>query len=67
MSCYVRWNFLLLAANQIVNHLDKMEEISNGGYKPKVVIRTAIGSTRPLLPGCQSIGDYHGRFPADAH
>ena len=62
VSCYVRWNFLLLAANQIVNHLDKLEEMSNGGYKPKVIIRTAIGSTRPLLPGCQSVGDFTAAF-----
>lgn len=62
VSCYVRWNFLLLAANQIVNHLDKIERMSDGGYKPKVIIRTAVGSTRPLYPGCQSDGDYTAAF-----
>ncbi len=62
VSCYVRWNFALLAANQIVNHLDKIEKISGGGYKPKVIIRTGVGSTKPLYPGCQSDGDYTAAF-----
>ena len=62
VSCYVRWNFALLAANQIVNHLDKLEQMSNGGFKPKVIIRTAVGSTKPLYPGVQSDGDYTAAF-----
>lgn len=62
ISCYVRWNFLLCAANQLVNHLDKLELMSRGGYKPKVIIRTAVGSTTPLYPGIQSVGDYATAF-----
>ena len=62
ISCYVRWPFLLLAANQLVNHLDKLEQMSDGGYKPKVLIRVGVGSTRPLDPGCQAIGDYTAAF-----
>lgn len=58
VSFYPRWNFLLLAINQLVNHLDKMSAISNGGYKPKVIIRTGIGSVRPMHPQFQHIGDY---------
>jgi pyruvate/2-oxoglutarate/acetoin dehydrogenase E1 component len=50
VSIYPRWNFLLLAVNQIVNHLDKLPIVSNGGYQPKVIIRTGIGSERPLHP-----------------
>ena len=48
ISIFPRWNFLILAANQIVNHLDKMKVMSSGGYDPKVIIRTGIGSQRPL-------------------
>ncbi|MFZ4681358.1 MAG: hypothetical protein ACOYMS_02550 [Terrimicrobiaceae bacterium] len=55
---YPRWNFLLLAINQIVNHLDKISEMSSGGYSPKVIIRTAIGSERPLHPQSQHVGDF---------
>ncbi len=58
VSIYPRWNFLLLAANQLVNHLDKLGVMSNGGYQPKVIIRTSIGSQRPLHPQFQHIGDF---------
>jgi pyruvate/2-oxoglutarate/acetoin dehydrogenase E1 component len=58
VSIFPRWNFLLLATNQLVNHLDKFSEMSAGGYQPKAIIRTGIGSERPLHPGHQHIGDY---------
>ena len=62
ISVYPRWNFLLLAANQLVNHLDRMRMISNSGYRPKVIIRTGIGSERPLHPQHQHIGDFSEAF-----
>ena len=58
VSIYPRWNFLLLAANQLVNHLDKIGVMSNGVYQPRVIIRTSIGSQRPLHPQFQHIGDF---------
>jgi len=58
VSIYPRWNFLLLAANQLVNHLDKLGVMSNGGYQPRVIIRTSIGSQRPLHPQFQHVGDF---------
>ena len=58
VSIFPRWNFLLLATNQLVNHLDKFSDMSAGGYQPKAIIRTSIGSQRPLHPGHQHIGDY---------
>ena len=58
VSIFPRWNFLLLATNQLVNHLDKFGDMSAGGYQPKAIIRTSIGSQRPLHPGHQHIGDY---------
>src|SRR6185295_12591400 len=60
VSIYPRWNFLLLSVNQIVNHLDKLPIIS--GYRPKVIIRTGIGSERPLHPQHQHIGDFTDAF-----
>jgi pyruvate/2-oxoglutarate/acetoin dehydrogenase E1 component len=54
---YPRIDFMLLAANQLVNHLDKME-----GFKPKVIIRTAVGSTKPLNPGPQHTQDHKEAF-----
>jgi pyruvate/2-oxoglutarate/acetoin dehydrogenase E1 component len=56
VSVFPRWNFLLLAINQLVNHLDKLPLISE--YKPKVIIRTGVGSVRPLDPQWQHKGDF---------
>ena len=64
ISLFPRWNFLLLAANQVVNHLDKISLMSDGGYVPKVIVRTSIGSQRPLHPQHQHIGDFTGGFRA---
>jgi pyruvate/2-oxoglutarate/acetoin dehydrogenase E1 component len=64
VSIYPRWNFLVLAVNQLVNHLDKMAVMSGGGYRPKVIIRTSIGSERPLHPQYQHVGDYTDAFRA---
>lgn len=58
ISIYPRYNFLLLAINQLVNHLDKIEKISNNEYKTKVIIRTSIGSRYPLNPQHQHLGDF---------
>ena len=62
VSIFPRWNFLLLAVNQVVNHLDKLTAVSNGGYQPKVIIRTGIGSERPLHPQHQHVGDFTDAF-----
>ena len=58
ISIYPRWNFLLLAANQLVNHLDRMKEFSHGEYIPKAIVRVGIGSVRPLNPQVQHTGDF---------
>ena len=58
ISVFPRWNFLLLAMNQLINHLDKIKLISNDGYKTKVIIRTGIGSEKPLHPQYQHVGDF---------
>jgi len=48
---FPRWDFAIIAADQLVNHLDKIPLVSD--YRPKVIIRTAVGSDRPLNPGPQ--------------
>tara|TARA_Y100000034_G_scaffold134123_1_gene201691 strand:+ start:787 stop:1326 length:540 start_codon:yes stop_codon:yes gene_type:complete len=58
ISIYPRWNFLLLTMNQLINHLDRMPAFSHGEYVPKVIIRTGIGSERPLHPQAQHVGDF---------
>ena len=62
ISIFPRWNFLLLAMNQLVNHLDRIHYISNNGYNPKIIIRTGIGSQRPLHPQFQHIDDFTESF-----
>jgi pyruvate/2-oxoglutarate/acetoin dehydrogenase E1 component len=57
---FPRFDFLLLAANQIVNHLDKIPMI--GGFRPKVIIRTTVGATEPLDPGPQHSQNYSDAF-----
>lgn len=56
ISIFPRWNFLLLAMNQMVNHLDKLSEMTRDPRT--VIIRTSIGSERPLNPGPQHVGDF---------
>lgn len=58
VSIYPRWNFLLCAMNQLINHLDKVQVMSNGGYSVKAIVRTGIGSERPLHPQYQHVGDF---------
>ncbi len=62
ISIFPRMDFLICATNQIVNHLDKIGEMSEGQFNPKVIIRTAIGSSRPLMPGPQHCQDYTEAF-----
>lgn len=58
VSIYPRIDFLILASNQLVNHLDKVEQMSHGEFAPKVIIRTMIGSISPLNPGPQHSQDH---------
>lgn len=62
ISIFPRWNFLILATNQIVNHLDKLKEMLNVSVPPKVIIRTGIGSIYPMHPGPQHVGDFTEAF-----
>lgn len=62
VSIYPRWNFLLLAANQLVNHLDRLPIYSNGGYRPRVIVRVAVPSVDPLDPQAQHDADFTDEF-----
>lgn len=62
ISVYPRMDFLLLAMNQLVNHLDKLAWMSRGEYQPKVIIRTKVGSKHPLDAGPQHTQDYTESF-----
>ena len=62
VSIFPRWNFLLCATNQLVNHLEKLPLISEGEVNPSLIIRTSVGSQRPLFPGHQHIGNMSDGF-----
>jgi len=58
VSIYPRMNFIILAMNQIVNHLDKWEAMSVGQSKPKIIMKAVVGSQYPLDPGHQHKANY---------
>jgi len=62
VSVIPRWNFILRAADQIINHLDRLSLYSD--YRPKVIIRTAVPSTHPFYPGPQHDDDFTEPFRA---
>ena len=64
ISVYPRMDFLLLAMNQLVNHLDKLLVMSQGQFRPKIIIRTKVGSKLPLNAGPQHTQDHTEAFRA---
>ena len=62
ISIYPRWNFLLYAVNQLINHVDKFKIMAGKKLKPKIIIRTGVGSQRPLHPQFQHVGDFTEAF-----
>ena len=62
VSVVPRWNFLLCAADQLINHLDKMSLMSDGACTPKVIIRVAVGSENPVDPQDQHKGNFSQAF-----
>ena len=50
---YPRIDFMLRAMDQLVNHLDKLEQMSCGQFCPKVIIKTRVGPKAPLNAGPQ--------------
>lgn len=58
VSVYPRIDFLLLAMNQLVNHVDKIKVMSDGKMQPRIIIRTSIGPKQPLDGGPQHTQDH---------
>lgn len=54
ISVFPRWNFLVCAADQLLNHCDF--------YNPNVIIRVGIGATKPIYAGFQHCGDFTSEF-----
>jgi len=60
ITFYPRWDFLICATNQLINHLDKFKHMT--GYDSHVIIRVGKGSDNPLDPGVQHKNDYSNQF-----
>lgn len=62
ISFYPRWDFLICASNQLVNHVDKIGLMSNNQWKPNMIIRVGKGSDKPIDPGHQHKNNYYNQF-----
>jgi pyruvate/2-oxoglutarate/acetoin dehydrogenase E1 component len=60
VTFYPRWDFIICAANQLINHIDKYELMT--GKKANILIRLGKGSDKPLDPGHQHKGNYLEEF-----
>ena len=60
ITFYPRWDFIVSAANQLINHVDKFELMT--GKKLNLIIRLGKGSDTPLDPGHQHKGNYFEEF-----
>mgnify|MGYP001581134959 CR=1 FL=1 len=64
---YERHDFMLIALDALVNHLDKMEVMSKGQFKAPIIIRAIVGATKPLYPGLQHMQDFTEIFKRIVH
>lgn len=55
---YERHDFILNALDALVNHLDKIEKMSQGQYKTPLILRATVGGTKPFHPGVQHIQNF---------
>jgi pyruvate/2-oxoglutarate/acetoin dehydrogenase E1 component len=62
VTMFPRFDFFILACNQLVNHLDKMQEMSKGKMNPKVIMRVSVGSKNPLDAGPQHTQNHTEAF-----
>ena len=58
ITCFPRFDFLLCAMNQLVNHADKIKLITNNEYSPQMIIRVLVGAKKPLDGGEQHTQNY---------
>lgn len=59
---FERQDFMLIASDQIINHLSKISELSQGQFNPKVIIRAIVGHDKPFNPGPQHLQDFTDFF-----
>ena len=59
---FERQDFMLNALDNLVNHLDKLKQMSYGEFNAPVLIRATVGGKIPLYPGPQHIQDFTKGF-----
>jgi len=62
VTMFPRFDFFILACNQLVNHLDKMRDMSKGKMTPRVIIRVAVGTKTPIDAGPQHTQNHTEAF-----
>lgn len=61
VSIFPRIDFMILGMNQLVNHIDKVYDMSEGRAQlGSIIIRTSIGPKTPLDGGVQHTQDHAG-------
>ena len=55
---YERHDFMMVAADAIVNHIDKIERISHGEFKCPVIIRAVTADAGPFYSGITHSQDF---------
>jgi len=59
---YERHDFMLVAADAIINHIDKIERISHGEFKVPVIIRAVTADAGPFYSGITHSQDFTDMF-----
>jgi len=58
VNIYPRSDFLVIATNQLVNHLTNVRTVTEGKLRPRVITRVSVGATEPMHPGPQHCQDH---------
>ena len=58
ITCFPRFDFLVCAMNQLINHVDKINHITKAQFSPKMIIRVLVGAKMPLDGGEQHTQNY---------
>jgi pyruvate/2-oxoglutarate/acetoin dehydrogenase E1 component len=64
---FERHDFMLIALDALLNHADKIENMSKGQFKCPMIIRAPVGGTQPLNPGPQHTQDFTRIFKQMFH
>lgn len=59
---YERHDFMLVAADAIINHINHIERISHGEYKVPVILRSVVADSGPFYSGPTHSQDFTNGF-----